>query len=172
MKLWIMLVPTLSLIVMGLALAGIQAKTNFSGTWLLDKSRSDLSALTGMGADADKAQNATVTMVVTHEGTTLHVTRTLKTPSEETTQMQAYHTDGTPTNNVGPRGGTIVSKASWEGDNLVIVSTRNMAILWKDVSIQGKTTWSLSADGTILLIDSHIHSPRGEQQFKGVFEKQ
>jgi len=172
MKLLMMLVSMLSLIVVGLALAEIQAKTNFSGTWLMDKSRSDLAALSGMGEDAEKARNATVTMVVTQQGTTLHVTRTLKTAGEETTQTQTYHTDGTATNNIGPRGGTIVSKASWEGENLVIVSTRNMTILWKDVSIQGKTTWSLSADGKILLIESHIHSPRGEQQFKGVFEKQ
>jgi hypothetical protein len=171
MKRLMMLVSALSLAV-GTALACAQGKTNFSGTWLLDKSRSDLSALSGMGEDAEKAQNATVTMVVVHQEPNLKVTRTLKTDEGEKTQTQTYHTDGTETTNAGPRGGPIVSKASWEGNNLVIVSTRTMTILWKDVSVQGKTIWSLSPDGKTLLVDSHVHSPRGEQRFKGVFDKQ
>ena len=166
------LVLALSLAVVGTVMAGTVGQTNFSGTWLLDKTKSDLSALSGMGEDAEKAQDATVTMVVAHQGTTLQVTRTLKTDAEEKTQTQTYRTDGTETTNTGPRGGAIVSRASWEGDRLVIVSTRTMTILWKDVSVQGRTVWSLSPDGNTLLIDSHIRSPRGDQHFKGIFDKQ
>lgn len=168
----IRLILALSLAVAGTAMASTTGHTNFSGTWLLDKSKSDLSALSGMGEDAAQAQNATVTMVVTQQGTTLQVTRTLKTDTEEKTQTQTYRTDGTETTNTGPRGGAIVSRMSWEGDRLVIVSTRTMTILWKDVSVQGRTVWSLSPDGNTLQIDSHIRSPRGDQHFKGVFERQ
>jgi hypothetical protein len=167
-----MMVLALSLAAAGTVWAGAAGPTNFSGTWLLDKSKSDLAALSGMGEDAEKAQHATVTMVVEHQGTTLQVTRTLKTDTEEKTQTQTYRTDGTETTNTGPRGGAIVSTASWEGDRLVIVSTRTMALLWKDVSVQGRTVWSLSPDGNTLLIESHIRSPRGDQHFKGVFDKQ
>lgn len=173
MKLFMSTVWALSFVVMGAILATAQGKVNFSGTWLLDKSKSDMAQLVGMGGErAEKFHSAGLSMVVEQRGTTLKVTRTLNVEGEERKQTYAYKTDGTKTTNTGPRGGAIVSKANWKGDNLVIVSSRKLTMLWKEFSADSKEVWSLSPDGKTLTIDTQIHSPRGDPHFKAVFDKQ
>jgi hypothetical protein len=162
----------LSLIVLVVGLTSAQGKVNFSGTWILDKSKSDVSELMGTEERAEKVQNASLIMVVEQQGTALNVTRTLTIEGAEKQGTYRYKTDGTETTNTTPRGRSIVSKASWEGESLVIVSTRELTILWKEFSANIKEVWSLSPDGKTLTIEAQIHSPHGDQRVKGVFDKQ
>jgi hypothetical protein len=172
MKRFLYMLGGLSLIVLAVGLASAQEKVNFSGTWLLDKSKSDVSELLGAGERAEKLQDASLMMVVKQQGTTLKVTRTLKAEGEEKQRTFLYKTDGNKTTNTTPRGRSIVSKASWEGKNLVIVSTSELTILWKEISANIKEVWSLSPDGKTLTIDAQIHSPRGDQRVRALFDKQ
>jgi hypothetical protein len=171
MKWFLSMLGGLSLIVLAVGLASAQGKVNFSGTWVLDKSKSDVSELLGTGERAEKLQDASLIMVVKQEGTTLRVTRTLKVEGEEKQRTFMYRTDGAKTTNTSPRGRSIDSKASWEGKNLVIVSTSELTILWKEFSANIKEVWSLSPDGKTLTIDAQIHSPRGDQRVKALFDK-
>jgi len=160
-----------SLVVLAAALVGAQGKVNFSGTWVLNKSKSDVSALVGTEEQAEKLREASLTMVVEQEGTTIQATRTLKTQRKERKETHTYKADGTETTNTGWRGESVIAKASREGDRLIVVSTRTMKVMLKEVTVQSKEVWSLSPDGKTLTVDAQIHSPRGDQRLKAVFDK-
>ena len=162
----------LSLVILTVALLSAQGKVNFSGTWILDKSKSDVSQFMGVSEDAERAQNTGMTMVVEQQGTSLRVTRTLKSQGEDRKEIHTYKIDGGETTNTGFRGETIVARAFWEGDKLVVVSTRTMRVLLKDVSAESRGVWSLSPDGKTLTIAAQVNSPRGEQRVRAVFDKQ
>jgi hypothetical protein len=162
----------LILISLSVALAGAEGKVNFSGTWILDKSKSDVSQFIGIGNDTDQVQNASMTMVVEQQGVSLRVTRILKSQGDERKEIHTYKLDGKETTNVGFRGETVVARAFWEGDRLVVVSTRTKRVLMKEISGEIRGVWSLSPDGKILTIAAQVHSPRGEQRLKAVFDKQ
>jgi hypothetical protein len=162
----------LSLVALAVVLVSAQEKVNFSGTWVLDKSQSDMSQLMGLSDDAEKTRNASMTMVVEQQGSNLRVNRTLKTQGEERKEIHRYQIGGGETTNTGSRGETVVGRAFWEGDKLVIVSTRTWRVLLKDVSAESRGVWSLSPDGKNLTIAAQINSPRGEQRGKVVFDKQ
>ncbi len=162
----------LSLLLCAIALAAAQGKVNFSGTWLIDKSQSDTQQLTGMRGGAGNGQDVSLSMVIEQQGTTLKVTRTLKAEGEEKTETHIYKTDGTETTNTGFRGESVVTRASWDEDKLVVSSTRTMKVLIKHVTVQGTGVWSLSPDERTLTIAATLETPRGEQHVKGVFHKQ
>ena len=145
-----------------------QSKANFSGTWLLDRSKSDIQQMRNM-ADA---QHAGLTMVVDQQGNTLHVTRTFKIEGEARQEAHTYKTDGTETTNTGLRGESVATKANWDGDQLVILSTRKVSMLVREVTVESKGIWRLSPDGKTLTIEGTIHAPRGEQRMRLVFDKQ
>jgi hypothetical protein len=160
-----------SMLVCSLALAAPQGKVNFSGTWILDKSQSDIQQLTGLRSGAGHGQDASLSMMIEQQGTTLKVTRTLKADGAEKIETHIYKTDGTPTTNTGFRGESVVTEATWDGDKLVVHSIRTVKVLIKEVKVQSKAIWTLSPDGTTLTISAIFESPRGEQRVKGVFRK-
>lgn len=162
----------LSLVALAVVLASAQGKLNFSGTWILDKSQSDMSQFMIPGEDPEKARNASMTMVVEQQETRLRVTRVVKTPGEERKEIHTYTIDGSETKNTGFRGETVVTRIFWEGNKLVVVSTRPWRVLFRDVPVETRGVWSLSSNGRALTIAAQVHSPRGEQRIKMVFNKQ
>jgi hypothetical protein len=159
-------------IALAVVLVSAQGKVNFSGTWVMDKSQSDVPQFMGVTENPEKAQNASMTMVVVQQGSDLRVTRIAKIRGEEQKEIHTYKTDGGETKNTGFRGETVVARAFWEGDKLVVVSTRTWKVLLKDVSAESRGVWSLSPDGKTLTIAAQVNSPRGEQRIKAVFDKQ
>jgi hypothetical protein len=162
----------LSLVTLAAVLVSAQEKVDFSGTWVLDKSQSDVSQFMDLSDDPEKARNASMTMVVDQQGSNLRVNRILKTQGGERKEIHTYKIGGGETTNTGSRGETVVGRAFWEGDKLVIVSTRTWRVLLKDVSAESRGVWSLSPDGKNLTIAAQVNSPRGEQRGKMVFDKQ
>ena len=162
----------LSILLCAFALAAAPGKVNFSGTWILDKSQSDFQQLTGVREGAGNGQDASLSMVIEQQGLRLKVTRTLRTEGEEKTETHIYKTDGTETTNTGFRGESVVTKAWWDGDKLVVSSTRTVKVLIKKVTVQSKSVWSLSLDAKTLTIDAVLETPRGEQRMKAVFHRQ
>jgi hypothetical protein len=162
----------LSIVLLAVVLVSAQGKVNFSGTWVLDKSKSDVPQLMGVSEDAELTQITGMMMVVEQQGTTLRVTRMMKAQGEERKEIHTYKIEGAETTNTGFRGETVVARAFWEGDKLIVVSTRTMKALLKEVSAESRGVWSLSPDGKTLLIDAKTHGPRGAQRVKAVFDKQ
>jgi len=172
MTLFLKMLSVLSLFNLTVVLASAEGKVNFSGTWILDKSKSDVSQFIGVGEDTEKIQNASMTMMVEQEGANLRVTRIMKIQGDERKEIHTYKIDGNETTNTGFRGETVVARAFWEGDKLVVVSTRTKRILTKDLSAESRGVWSLSPDGKLLTIAAQVNSLRGEQRVRAVFDKQ
>jgi hypothetical protein len=162
----------LSILLCAFAVAAAQGKVNFSGTWIFDKSQSDFQQLTGVRGGAGNGQDASLSMVIEQQGPTLKITRTLRAEGEEKTETHLYKTDGTETTNTGFRGESVVTKAWWDGDKLVVSSSRTVQVLIKRVTVQSNGVWSLSLDAKTLTIDATLETPRGEQRMKAVFHKQ
>jgi hypothetical protein len=172
MRLFMSVAWILSLVIVGVILASAQSTVNFSGTWLLDKSKSDVAQLFSAAEQGANAHNASMLMVVEQQGTTIKVMRTLKSDGDEKQETHIYKTDGTETTNTGLRGDTVLTKALWEGQNLVFVSTRKLRRWGKEFSVNSRAVWSLSPDGKTLTIEAEVHSPRGDQRVHAVFDKQ
>jgi hypothetical protein len=172
MTLFVKTLSGLSLISLVVALVSVEGKVNFSGLWILDKSKSDVSQFIGVGEDTEKTQNASITMMVDQQGASLRVTRILKAQGDERKEIHTYKIDGNETTNTGFRGETVVARAFWEGDKLVVVSTRTKRALMKDISAESRGVWSLSSDGKTLTIAEQVNSRRGEQRVRAVFDKQ
>jgi hypothetical protein len=160
-----------SVVALSVVLVGAQEEVNFSGIWVLDKSQSDVSQLMGLSDDAERVRNASMTMVVDQQGANLRVNRILRTQSEERKEIHTYKIGGGETTNTGLRGETIVGRAFWEENRLVIVSKRTWRVLLKEVSTESRGAWSLSPDGKSLTIAAEVSGPRGDQRGKVVFGK-
>jgi hypothetical protein len=161
-----------SLVALVVLLVSAQEKVNFSGTWVMDKSQSDLSQLMGLSNEPEKAWNTSMTMVVEQQGSSLRVNRTLRIQGEERKEIHTYKIGGGETTNTGSRGETVVGRAFWEGDKLAIVSTITRRGPLKDISAETRGVWSLSPDAKNLTISVLIDSPRGARRGKLVFDKQ
>lgn len=165
----------LVLLVFASSLAFGQGGVNLSGTWILDKSKSEMPKTAGKGGGIGSLMAGLdfgVKMVIEQQGATLKVTRIFEAIGQERSHTFTYSTDGKETTYTGPRGGSVISKASWEGDKLVITSTQKLKTRRGEGSMEKKEVWSLSSDGKTLTIDITSKTPKGEQTAKAVFNKQ
>jgi hypothetical protein len=182
--------------------APVRATPNFSGTWLLDKSQSeihkrrdvepagkDAAAKTPAASDAAAKDAATKTpaeapaaeekgeipfdvkIVVEQSDTQLKVTRSISEGGQERSMTNTYDLSGKEITETGPRGGTMVTKASWDGDKLVVSRTRTRKNRDQEIKIEQKQVWSLSADGKTMTIEASVKGPRREQTRKMVYNK-
>jgi hypothetical protein len=142
-----------------------QGKTDFSGTWKRDATRSDAPQM-GRGGPGGGAPTGDVTMTITQTAADLTIERKMG----ENVQKSVYKLDGSESVNAGARGGEVKSKASWDGANLVIESTQTMSMGGNEMTITSKETWSLGADGAIT-VNTTRTTPRGEMASKTVYVK-
>jgi len=170
--------------VLVLAITGLaQAQPQFSGTWTLDRSQSQLPAWGNKGGAQGQTQPGTtpsqtqqppvVKLLVEQNGTSFKVTRAMARDNRERTYTQSFVADGSESTRQGGRGSTTVSKATLGGDRLVTMSTTTMPA--KDggaaKSYSRESTWTVSPDGRTLTIDTVMHSPRGDRTMKTVYLK-
>jgi hypothetical protein len=136
--------------------ARAQGKTDFSGTWTLDASKSDAPAgRGGRGAAAGP-------MTIVQDAATL--------TQKRGEQTLTYKLDGSEsTNQMMGRGGAmdVKSKAHWDGAKLVIETTRDMG----GMAMTSKEVRSLSADGKEMTIETTASMPQGDMSNKQVFTK-
>ncbi|MBZ5555849.1 MAG: hypothetical protein LAO77_01105 [Acidobacteriia bacterium] len=138
--------------------ARAQGKTDFSGTWTLDPSKSD--APMGRGGRGGGAAAGPITITQTASQLT----------QKRGEQTLTYTLDGSESKNqVQGRGGMqdVTSKAHWDGAKLIVETTRDMG----GMSITTKETRSLSADGKEMTIENAISTPQGDLNTKQVFTK-
>ena len=141
-----------------------QGKTDFSGTWKRDATRSDAPQM-GRGGPGGGAPMGDVTLTIAQTAADI----TMERKVGETVQKSVYKLDGSESINTSPRGDT-KSKATWDGANLVIESTRTMSMGGNEMTITAKEVWSLGADGAITQVTTST-TPRGEVTIKTVYVK-
>jgi len=140
---------------------------NFSGTWVLDKTKSE--GVSGAMAGAD------VTMVVTQDGKQLTTETTITGGQREIPPQKAtYNLDGSETTAemTGRMPGKATMKAKWMGDTVLeLSSVQNVNVQGNDVTITRQDHWELAEGGKVLKVHRKSESPRGAQESKLVFNK-
>jgi hypothetical protein len=138
--------------------AAAQNKTNFSGTWKLNTSKSDFGMIPGPDSRTD---------VIDHKDPSLKVSVTAEGAQGKQQYTVNYTTDGKEAVNSLP-GREMKSILSWQGKSLVVDT--KLKFQGNDVTV--KSTWTLSDDGKTLTQNAHLASAMGETDQKLVFEKQ
>ena len=167
MKRVVQLLVAVALVVPGAARA--QDKPNFSGTWTLDASKSQVPG-TGAGARAGRAgragrasgSGAGLRGLAAPDGPVVIT----QTETEITIGAQTYKLDGSPTP-IGRGRITAETKAHWDGAKLVIESTRDA----RGSTATTKEVRSLDPEGKEMTVEMSVSVPRGEQKVKQVFTK-
>ncbi len=139
-------------------------KTDFTGAWALNESKSDLGE--GRGFAAFK-------IVVNQEGNTLTIERTRAgRDGEERTNSETLTLDGKENINEGERGSsTSVLTLSEDGNSLTIKSKREFNRQGETFEMNSTEVWTLAEDGKVLQIQSDISSSRGERSATLVYDK-
>ncbi len=151
MKRSMLLLGLLVLVLVSVAMAAV----DLSGTWAINKEKSDVPM--GRGGQPGTVQDQTLT--IKQSGNDLTITTT--TPRGE--QTAKYTLDGKESKNPGGRGGESVSKATVEGDTVVIETTMDMG----RGPMTSKTVYALSDGGKVLTMTRTM----GERSTKSVFDK-
>jgi hypothetical protein len=151
------IVATLALGALASSLAA-QGKSNYTGTWTLNVSKSDFGMLPAPTSRTD---------VINHNDPVLKDSVTQDGPQGNQTFNISYTTDGKEaTNQQGPL--TLKSTLGWQGADLVINSKTSL----NDNDVTMKSVWTLSSDGKTWTQNNHLAVVgMGETDQKLVFEK-
>lgn len=136
----------LAAILLALVLAPQAAggKPDFSGTWVFDANKTMQPGADGrvvlaamLGEQFSAVQNETsLTLRITNQGQQV---------------VAIYDLTGTPTENVSPGDIVVTSRASWNGDRLVIVSTSQSVEKGTPVTIETTRTMWIDKAGDVIL---------------------
>ncbi|MCA1620984.1 MAG: hypothetical protein LC795_17090 [Acidobacteria bacterium] len=147
-----------------------KAKPDLSGTWELDRSKSDF----GLFRDRPVSK-ADSTLVVEHKDPELKIARTLKLGGQQETKQFAYYTDGRGETNPATIGaGEVKSKTKWDGDKVAAQSK----LVWpgRDGSAGAEMDvtqrWQVSSDGKTLTNSTVLSSAQtGVQEIRLVYRR-
>ena len=134
------------------------AAPNLAGEWKLNLAKSDYGKFPAPSS---------MTRKIAHNGAKLVFSTTQKGAQGEVTSNLVYTTDGKEVINQ-VSGGESKGTAQWIGDKLMIDSSREL----QGATLKQKDIWTLSPDGKMLTVDSHVSIPNGEFDVKQIFDKQ
>ena len=170
MKHAVRLIGIMAGLLLAVGVVATQAQPQFAGTWVLDRAQSQLPTHEGRkhrGPDP-QAQPTDVKLVVEQQGHTVKATRTVARGNRERSMAETYVADGTEQAHPARRG-SVVTRALFEGDRLVVSKTHTMKSDQGEKTMSRESTWSLSPDGKVLTIDTTLRGPRGERSLKSVY---
>jgi hypothetical protein len=147
-----------------------QKTPDFSGSWALDMSKSEMPQMGGMsgrmGPGGPGGGMGSMTQAIKQTADTL----TIDQKMGEMSRTITYKLDGSESTNQGMRGNEVKSTSKWDGDKLVTESTQTMTGPNGETTIKSREVRSLAADGT-MLVETTRETPRGTQTSKLVFKK-
>ncbi|MDT5296460.1 MAG: hypothetical protein QOJ76_3340 [Acidobacteriota bacterium] len=140
---------------------------DLSGTWTLDKSKSDFGPFQNR-----PIAKADATLVVAHHDPELKMTRTLSLNGQQQTQETTYYTDERgETNPATMGGGEVKSKTKWDGDRVVAHATIKREGPRGPSEIDLVEHWQVSGDGKTLTHSTTISGQFGAQEIKLVYRR-
>jgi hypothetical protein len=144
-----------------------QSRPNLSGTWALDKTKTDLKHY-----DRDLKKSG-ITLVVEHHETEIKITRTFKSEGKDRKQELVYYTDGRGEKNPILEGGKmrVKSHTRWIGNELMTKSIFRNPLAERGVFEQQEvlTKWELSNDGRTLTQTISVSKPNINLPGRGLF---
>jgi hypothetical protein len=162
MKRVVLLTVAIALAVASIALA--QAKPNFSGTWVLDPSKSEMGQAR---VGANPAAARTVTLVLRQSASELTIEQKLG----ERTLVSVYKLDGTESVNKSPSGADIKSTTSWSGSTLMTRTSMTLSGPQGEMTSHTTDVRSLSANGQTMTVELTRQTAQGEVKQKLVYNK-
>ena len=139
------LLIALSLLLPAPSLAA-QTRPDFSGAWEFDREKTMKQPPSADGRLVIAAMLGDE-FVASQDTRALHLT--IKAMGQ--TVNVTYNLDGTESRNISPGDIPVVSRASWEGNTLVILSTSASAEKGKTVTIETRRTIWLDKDGSLVI---------------------
>lgn len=144
----ILATTTLILVVMSSALAQISSIPDFSGSWVLNATKSTLTKDSAIKSQTIVIENKKSAIVFHY-----------KTDGKKSTET--YTPDGKKRVSMNTSSGQLTSSASWRNSVLVIESTLDIKVPNVTVVVTGLKpiidTWTLAADGHTLTHDANDH---------------
>lgn len=165
MKRMISLSGLVAVVMLTLSFDLVAAKANFSGTWVMDKSRSE-------GVPPDMEQ----TMTVTETDDTLNVETKVVTDQGDQTINASYTFNGkeieyTP-KRMGAEGkGKRTVKRTADGNGFEATEEEKFDSPNGEVTFQFARKWQLLPDDRTLIIELEVKGPNGPQHSKRTFVK-
>lgn len=137
---------------------------NLGGQWKLNESKSELGEFGGrMAAKSIKIDQRADGVTITRNVTTFQ--------GEETTRTENLTFDGKEVESAGGFGNAVrKSSAKWSADQKQLIVS--YSISFGDNEFKGTETFSLSADGKTLTIQTTSAGPQGDNTTKAVYDKQ
>jgi len=162
MKRSLVLLSLFSVLMVGFWSVGAAA-TDFSGTWVLDKAKSE--GLQGQMASIDQ------TWVVTQDAKTFTVETSFSGGEQpRPPQKRSYNLDGSETTMdvTGRMPGKATMTAKWQGDGKILelnqVTKAN--VQGNDITITTTEHWELADGGKTLKVHRKSESPQGAREVK------
>lgn len=145
-----------------------KARPDFSGSWVLDASKSEF----GRGGGG-AGSNVTGTMTVTMKDAEFRLSRKMKFNEQERTMDFLYYTDERGETNPGTFGPQEVkSKTKWDGSKIVSKASVSRTMPSGDeVNFDMDEKWELSDDGKVLTDTLTISAPMGTRTIKHVYNR-
>jgi hypothetical protein len=145
--------------------AGVDAKADFSGTWVMDRSRSE-------GVPPDMEQ----TMKITQADDTLGVETKVVTDQGDQTINASYTLNGKETAYTPKRGGVEgkgrrTVKWTSDGNGFEATEEEKFDSPSGEVTFQFTRRWQMLPDGRSLIIELEVKGTNGPQHSKRMFVK-
>ncbi len=161
----------LSLLALSIALVAAAA-SNMSGTWILDKAKSDPIRMGRRGDAGGPPPDFNITLVINQTANDISISRTMSGRGNDRTSEQKFTLDGKESTNPSSMGrGEFKGKAKFEGTNLVIEGTQKIETPNGEFDIGIRDEYALSGDGTVLTLTTTRSTPQGDRTSKQVFNK-
>jgi hypothetical protein len=138
--------------------ASASAKPNFSGTWVLDPSKSDFGAMPGPSSATD---------VIDHKEPSVKISVKQTNAMGDMAFAMDLVDDGQKVSTWQIFGSEAKSTAHWDGDTLVITTDATI----QDNAMKIASRYTLSPDGNTLTVHGHMSGPMGEMDTKAVYAK-
>ena len=154
------------LVVLLIGSAVASAKADFSGTWALDKARSE-----GLPEGIDQ------TMTVKQAGDRVEVETRMTSPMGDQTLPDIYVLDGKETDFtppvIGGGGGKGRRTARWTADGNSFESTESATLDGPEgkAEIKGARKWTLAGDGKTLTIEMTLTTSQGDIRTRRIFTR-
>ena len=155
----------LPIVVVGLLIPALYAQhPDFSGTWVLNKGKSNFEMGRGGGAPD-------ITLKVSQTGDSIKINEIMKSQRGNRDRTYTLKINGQDQEIEGMMGRTATATADWDGDKLLVSTMMSFERQGQKMEMASDDTWSLSADGKVLTIDSINESSFGTRTSKRVFDK-
>jgi hypothetical protein len=173
-------VPAVLCMLFVLALAGggaVQARADLSGTWVAELGLQGGPRAAGDDEEppAGGRREATELRLVIEQKKDGKLVVTRSVGSDQHQRSETLELEPGKTQEVasrGPRGASVVTRSAWEGEKLVVTTTRVHSTPRRgELKIELQQVYSLSQDGKTLTVETLRKGPQGENRRSVTYQR-